>query len=33
MTETLKIKDSVLFGSLVMGNWELFGIWNLVLGD
>jgi hypothetical protein len=33
MTGILKIKDTILFGSLVIGDWELFGIWNLVLGD
>ncbi len=33
MTKMLKIKESVLFGNLVIGDWELFGIWNLVLGD
>ncbi len=33
MTEILKIRETVPFRSLVFGDWELFGIWNLVLGD
>ncbi len=32
MTEILKIKDTVLFGSLVIGNWNLFGDWDLIIG-
>jgi len=33
MTEILKIRDTVLFGSLVFSDWELFGIWNLLIGN
>jgi hypothetical protein len=32
MTKTLNIEQRVSFGDLDIGYWDLFGIWNLIIG-